>query len=211
MIDLSYTNKDGVNLYEGFDNGFDYHRDGAAEGDGYAHGGYPEITGETSPYTDTSYKTGDDPDFFDNGNVWVQPEVNPGPGPGPEPEAPASISVVAQRGTLNRAYDSEQEKNHYTGTFSADLYMLATYEDSSKKILTTMDVSEEIEDPYSTLNSLYEEYEVDSYEQITGFTTSPYSVGDTIDVYLSEDENLEATVTYLDISDTYRIAFTETK
>ena len=27
MIDLSYTNKDGLNLYEGFDNGFDYHRD----------------------------------------------------------------------------------------------------------------------------------------------------------------------------------------
>ena len=78
MTDLSYTNKDGLNLYEGFDNGFNYHRDGAAEGDGYAHGGYPEVTGETSDYTDTSYKTGDDPDFFDNGNVWVQPSVNPG-------------------------------------------------------------------------------------------------------------------------------------
>ena len=70
MTDLSYTNKDGLNLYEGFDNGFDYHRDGAAEGDGYAHGGYPEITGETSDYTDTSYRTGDNPDFFNNGNVW---------------------------------------------------------------------------------------------------------------------------------------------
>lgn len=83
MIDLSYTNKDGLNLYEGFDNGFDYHRDGKQDGDGYAHGGYPEITGETSNYTDTSYKTGDNVDFFDNGNVWEQPSVNPGPGPEP--------------------------------------------------------------------------------------------------------------------------------
>ena len=77
MIDLSYTNKDGLNLFEGFSNGFDYHKDGAAEGDGYAHGGYPEVTGETSSYTDTSYRTGDDPDFFHNGNVWVQPSPKP--------------------------------------------------------------------------------------------------------------------------------------
>ena len=83
MTDLSYTNKDGVNLYEGFENGFNYHRDGASEGDGYAHGGYPHITDETSDLPDTSYKTGDDPDFFDNGNVWVQPSIGPGPAPGP--------------------------------------------------------------------------------------------------------------------------------
>ena len=70
MIDLSYTNKDGLNLYEGFNNGFDYHRDGASEGDGYAHGGYPHIDGETSEYTDTSYKTGDPDDFFGNGNTF---------------------------------------------------------------------------------------------------------------------------------------------
>lgn len=85
MTDLSYTNKDGLNLYEGFDNGFDYHKDGKESGDGYAHGGYPEITGETSDYTDTSYKTGDNPDFWGNGNVWEQPSVGPEPGPVPEP------------------------------------------------------------------------------------------------------------------------------
>lgn len=86
MIDLSYTNKDGLNLYEGFNNGFDYHRDGASEGDGYEHGGYPEIIGETSEYPSSNYKTGDNPDFWGNGNVWEQPSVGPGPGPGPEPE-----------------------------------------------------------------------------------------------------------------------------
>lgn len=70
MTDLSYTNKDGLNLYEGFNNGFDYHRDGADDTDGYAHGGYPHIDGETSEYTDTSYKTGDPDDFFGNGNTF---------------------------------------------------------------------------------------------------------------------------------------------
>lgn len=97
MIDLSYTNKDGVNLFEGFDNGFNYHRDGKESGDGYEHGGYPEITGETSPYTDTSYKTGDNPDFFNNGNVWEQPPVNPGPGPEPGPGRTLSINGVFRR------------------------------------------------------------------------------------------------------------------
>lgn len=63
MIDLSYTDKDGLNPAAGFTNIFNYHKDGAAEGDGYEHGGYPEITGETSELPDTSYKTGDNPDF----------------------------------------------------------------------------------------------------------------------------------------------------
>lgn len=79
MTDLSYTNKDGLNLYEGFDNGFNYHKDGKQDGDGYAHGGYPEITGETSDYPSSNYKTGDDPDFWGNGNVWEQPSVGPEP------------------------------------------------------------------------------------------------------------------------------------
>lgn len=80
MTDLSYTNKDGLNLYEGFNNGFDYHRDGASEGDGYAHGGYPEITGETSDLPNTNYKTGDNTDFFNNGNTFdVIPREDPTP------------------------------------------------------------------------------------------------------------------------------------
>ena len=59
---------------------FDYHRDGKTNGEeGYEHGGYPNITGETSDYTDISYKTGDDPDYYHNGNVIVQPEVDPRP------------------------------------------------------------------------------------------------------------------------------------
>ena len=94
MTDLSYTNKDGLNLYDGFDNGFDYHRDAASSGQGYANGGYPEITDETSDLPNTNYKTGDDPDFFHNGNIWVQPSVGPGPGPGP----------VAKSITLNGVY-----------------------------------------------------------------------------------------------------------
>ena len=72
MTDLSYTNKDGLNPATGFTNVFNYHKDGKESGDGYATGGYPEITGETSTYTDTSYKAGDNPDFFDNGNVYQE-------------------------------------------------------------------------------------------------------------------------------------------
>jgi len=79
MIDLSYTDKDGLNPAEGFVEIFDYHKDANPDGEGYEHGGYPEITGQTSPYPNTSYKTGDKVDFFDNGNVIEQPEVNPGP------------------------------------------------------------------------------------------------------------------------------------
>ena len=70
MSDLSYTNKDGLNPAAGFTNVYNYHRDAASGAAGYAHGGYPEITGETSPYKDTSYKTGDKTDFFDNGNTF---------------------------------------------------------------------------------------------------------------------------------------------
>ena len=80
MIDLSYTDKDGLNPAEGFTEVFNYHKDGNPSGDGYEHGGYPEITGETSPYPSTSYKTGDDPDFFHNGNVYEQPETAPNHG-----------------------------------------------------------------------------------------------------------------------------------
>ena len=103
MTDLSYTNKDGLNLYEGFDNGFDYHRDGAAEGDGYAHGGYPEITGETSDYTDTSYKTGDYVDFFHNGNVWQQSSNNPGP----EPDPYVEVFKIGSLFSVTCRYDEE--------------------------------------------------------------------------------------------------------
>lgn len=81
--DLSYTNKDGLNPAAGFTNVFNYHKDGASEGEGYATGGYPEITGETSSLPNKNYKTGDDPDFFDNGNVWEQTQPEPGPGPTP--------------------------------------------------------------------------------------------------------------------------------
>ena len=70
MTDLSYTNKDGLNPAAGFTNVYNYHRDAASGSAGYAHGGYPEVTGETSPYKDTSYKTGDKTDFFDNGNTF---------------------------------------------------------------------------------------------------------------------------------------------
>ena len=70
MSDLSYTNKDGLNPAAGFTNVYNYHRDAASGAAGYAHGGYPEVTGETSPYKDTSYKTGDKTDFFDNGNTF---------------------------------------------------------------------------------------------------------------------------------------------
>ena len=81
--DLSYTNKDGLNPAAGFTNVFNYHKDGASEGEGYTTGGYPEVTGETSPLPSKNYKTGDDPDFFDNGNVWEQEQPEPGPGPTP--------------------------------------------------------------------------------------------------------------------------------
>ena len=71
MSDLSYTNKDGLTPATGTTNldwtnrngvsanAFNYHKDAASGAQGYAHGGYPEITGGTSPYTDTSYKTGE--------------------------------------------------------------------------------------------------------------------------------------------------------
>ena len=109
MTEITYTNKDGLTPAEGTksldwtnrngvsDSPFNYHQDGAAEGDGYAHGGYPEITGESSPYTDTSYKTGDNPDFFDNGNVWEQEQ------PEPEPTTGYTVTlkpVVTTQGTI---------------------------------------------------------------------------------------------------------------
>ena len=72
MSDLSYTDKDGLNPATGFTNVFNYHKDAASGAQGYAHGGYPEVTGGTSPYTDTSFKTGDNPDFFGNGNVYQE-------------------------------------------------------------------------------------------------------------------------------------------
>ena len=70
MTDLSYTNKDGLNPAAGFTNVYNYHRDGSSSAHGYEHGGYPEVTGETSPYTDTSYKTGDAADHWGNGNTF---------------------------------------------------------------------------------------------------------------------------------------------
>ena len=67
MTEITYTNKDGFTPADGTtsldwtdrngitDDPFNYHKDGKEDGDGYEHGGYPEITGETSEYTDTSY------------------------------------------------------------------------------------------------------------------------------------------------------------
>ena len=59
MTDLSYTNKDGLSPATGFTNVFNYHRDAASSAQGYASGGYPEITGQTSPLTSLNYKTGE--------------------------------------------------------------------------------------------------------------------------------------------------------
>ena len=59
MSDLSYTNKDGLNPATGFTNVFNYHKDAASGAQGYANGGYPEITGQTSPLTSLNYKTGE--------------------------------------------------------------------------------------------------------------------------------------------------------
>lgn len=70
MIDLSYTNKDGLNPAEGFENIFNYHKDAASSGQGYANGGYPEITGETSDLYGLNYKTGDILDHWGNGNTF---------------------------------------------------------------------------------------------------------------------------------------------
>ena len=70
MTDLSYTNKDGLNPAEGFENLFNYHKDAASGAHGYAHGGYPEITGGSSAYTALNYKTGDADDYFGNGNTF---------------------------------------------------------------------------------------------------------------------------------------------
>lgn len=108
MIDLSYTNKDGLNPAKGFTEVFDYHKDGNPDGDGYEHGGYPEITGQTSPYTDTSYKTGDDPDFFHNGNVIEQPEVNPEP---PVPPVPPEEESDEYDYVYDEASWNESEAN----------------------------------------------------------------------------------------------------
>lgn len=119
MTDLSYTNKDGLNLYEGFDNGFNYHRDGKQDGDGYAHGGYPEVTGETSPYTDTSYKTGDNPDFFGNGNVW-------------EEASPLVVEGIAITKEPTKTSYTEGEALDLTG-----LEVTATYSGDGKKEIVT--------------------------------------------------------------------------
>lgn len=70
MSDLSYTNKDGLNPAAGFTNVFNYHKDAASSGQGYEHGGYPEVTGETSPYSSLNYKTGDVLDHWGNGNTF---------------------------------------------------------------------------------------------------------------------------------------------
>lgn len=67
MTDLSYTNKDGLNPATGFTNVFNYHKDAASSAQGYAHGGYPEITGESSELPSLNYETGEEswPNNFD--------------------------------------------------------------------------------------------------------------------------------------------------
>lgn len=102
MIDLSYTDKDGLNPADGFTEVFDYNKDGNPNGDGFEHGGYPEITGETSPYPNTSYKTGDKVDFFDNGNVIEQTEDNPEP-PVPTEEESDSYDFVYDEASWNES------------------------------------------------------------------------------------------------------------
>ena len=192
MIDLSYTNKDGVNLYEGFDNGFDYHRDGAAEGDGYAHGGYPEITGETSDYTDTSYRTGDKVDFFDNGNVW-------------EEVSPLEVESIA--------ITKEPTKTEYTEGESLDLTGLevtATYSGDGKKevvtgytatpaagtALATTDTSVAItyaSKAASFAITVASAVTLESIAITTPPTKTEYSVGDTLDL-----TGMVVTATYSD-------------
>ena len=135
MTDLSYTNKDGFTPVDGTtyldwtdrngvtDNPFNYHKDGKQDGDGYEHGGYPEITGETSEYPDTSYKTGDNVDFFDNGNVWEQPSVNPEP-----PVALVSIEITTPPTKVSYF---EGEELDLTG-----LVVTAHYDDGTEKVVS---------------------------------------------------------------------------
>ena len=84
---------------------------------------YPEITGETSDYPDTSYKTGDDVDFFHNGNVWEQPSVNPEP-----PAALVSIEITTP--------PTKVEYNEGEALNLAGLVVTGIYEDSSTKPIT---------------------------------------------------------------------------
>ena len=198
MTDLSYTNKDGVNLYEGFDNGFNYHRDGAAEGDGYAHGGYPEITGETSDYTDTSYRTGDDPDFFDNGNVWVQPSV----GPEPEPVvAPESIAVDS----VNKYYATGEK-------LSGQIALVATYSDESKKLIAQDYEGTEVGHTYTAeeftqiTDYYFEDESITEVDVVDSITFSPVAIGETIfptDPATEEGQVVTETVTYLGKTTTF--------
>ena len=152
MTEITYTNKDGLTPAEGTksldwtnrngvsDSPFNYHQDGAAEGHGYAHGGYPEVTGESSPYTDTSYKTGDDPDFFDNGNVYEEPSVGPGPEPTPSYVTLlrfGSFSQVAKDGVENpygeHLPEDEEDYHYFNGPseYGTDLDITQTIEDEN--------------------------------------------------------------------------------
>ena len=138
MTEITYTNKDGFTPADGTtsldwtdrngitDDPFNYHKDGKEDGDGYEHGGYPEITGETSEYTDTSYKTGDDPDFFHNGNVWEQPQVNPEP-PVPVPEL-VSIEISTP--------PTKVEYNEGDALDLSGMVVTAHYDDESEQVVT---------------------------------------------------------------------------
>lgn len=123
MSDLSYTNKDGLNPAAGFENIFNYHKDAASSGQGYAHGGYPEITGETSTYTDTSYKTGDNSDFFNNGNTF---------------------NIVTNEETENEVVSFTVE-SVYLGVDNYVANIVVTYANGDKEILC----SGSIEDDYA--------------------------------------------------------------
>lgn len=69
---LDWTDRNGIS-----DDPYNYHKDAAEYGDGYASAGYPMVDGETSNLPSMNYKTGDKLDFFDNGNVIEQPKTEP--------------------------------------------------------------------------------------------------------------------------------------
>lgn len=182
MTDLSYTNKDGLNLYEGFDNGFNYHKDGKQDGDGYEHGGYPEITGETSEYTDTSYKTGDNPDFFGNGNVWEQ--ISPEPAKEIE-----SIEIT-----------TPPTKTEYTVGEALDLtgmVVTATYTDG-----TDGEITDYTTDPAAgtilTVEDTWFDVICGEYSDSCSITVTAPVVLESVEIYTPQNMELETGSTFSD-------------
>ena len=194
MTDLSYTNKDGLNLYEGFDNSFDYHKDGATEGDGYAHGGYPEITDGSSDLPDTSYKTGDNPDFFDNGNVWVQPEVNPGSGstPGPTSTLPLDWYKVNGEKINSVTQTGEVDFDFHQYIVETDL---ETDIEKCIHILGHVAIETDTEDPYPIITVTSANYVTMSGNTITE------TLGEVLGISITGDLDYDG---YVNMNTTYK-------